>query len=514
MKTRKKNSLLKTTVIVSALVVLGKALGFGREALIAAFYGATAQTDAFFFAQDIHNMLFPAVSGSLAEAFTAVYVNIFTKHGDREGDRFGSRAVNAALLMGLLLGLIGTLVAPVIVPLLAPGFKGETLNLAIRFTRINMGFFFITTVRYLLSSVLTSRERFIGSQVAGLTFNITIILAVLLFAGSSLYLLNASAIVGGAVQLIMLGLFCIGCFRYTPKSSPFHPDVRYLFTLAMPIFLGNSVWQLNNIVDKALSSTLTGGSLSALTYGGSLNGLVVNVFITSLSTVLYPTLTAAAASGDREQFSRHLLSSLQILSMILMPICCVTLFTSREIVQIVFGHGSFDRAAVGLTAVVLVSYVPRFLFIGIREVLTRGFFANQNMKTPALNSAIGVGCNICFSLLLVRRLGLMGIALGTSVADLVSAGLLFIQAGKRLEGVRTVHFLKQLAAQIAAGILACIALYLLAKSRIPGRIGIGENSTFLAAMAWFLLCTLIGFLVYIAGLFLIDRSQLQRRGKK
>ena len=46
----KSKSLLRTTVGVSLLIVLGKLLGFGREAVIAAFYGATAETDAFFFA--------------------------------------------------------------------------------------------------------------------------------------------------------------------------------------------------------------------------------------------------------------------------------------------------------------------------------------------------------------------------------------------------------------------------------------------------------------------------------
>ena len=76
---KKSNSLLSATLSVSLLAMLVKLLGFFREALIAAYYGATAETDAFFFAEGMPTTFFPAVSSGLALAFTSLFDHKFAR---------------------------------------------------------------------------------------------------------------------------------------------------------------------------------------------------------------------------------------------------------------------------------------------------------------------------------------------------------------------------------------------------------------------------------------------------
>lgn len=508
----KNHSLLKTTTAVSLLVILGKILGFGREALIAAYYGATAETDAFFFAQSMPNMIFPAISGGLSTALTSLYVKRLENFDESDGNRYASRLLNGLMLLGCALGFAGFMISPVLVSLLAPGFSGNQVELATILTQIIMISFPLYFMNYMLGAILNSRKVFISSQVAGLLYNVTIILLTAACGRKyGVLLLCTATVLGSAAQFMCLLFLCVRThFYYTPRLNPFHSDTAELFRLALPIMLGNSVWQLNTIVDKSLSSLLPEGSLSALSYASSLNALVISVFVTSLSTVIYPSLTSIAAKADMERYRNVLQQGLLGLTLILIPISCITLLAADDVVNIVYARGSFDQTAVAYTTVVLVCYAPQFLFVGIREVLSRGFFALQDTKTPSVNSAVGVGCNIVFSLIFVRWLGLQGIAMGTSLSALVSAVLLLHRARARLPEMGFAAFYRRLALQAAAGLALMLVLSVFRQlCPVSG------------ALLRFALSTLIGFFVYFAALLLVDRkgsrevlSSLLRRMKK
>lgn len=459
---KRQASLLHAAFSVTCLVLLGKVLGFAREAMIAAYFGTTAETDAFFFAHAMPSMMFPAVGNSLALAFTALYVKRCTEQGDREGDHFASRSLVATLLLGILLSIAGVLLSPWLVPLLAPGFSGVQLNLAVQLTRLSMGAFTLTLLQYLLGAILNSKGFFLGAQIAGLLYNALIISVTAVFgSGQSMVFLMMTVIGGMVIQVTMLCIFCCRRMRGTMRDlSPFHRDIGQLFYQALPILLGNSVVQLNNIVDKALGSTLTEGALSALSYASSLNTMVTDVFIISLSTVLFPALTRDAASGDMDHYNDTLIQSLSGLSLLLVPISCITVLDSHAIVEIVYGRGNFQQQSIALTALALACYAPRFVFAGIREVLTRAFFALQDTKTPMVISAVGVGCNILFSILFVRKLGMAGIALGTVVSVFVIAVLLLWKARVRLAMLPLRIFFLSLAKQLAAGAVLILALVL------------------------------------------------------
>ena len=493
------HSILKTSIALTLIALLSKIIGFARESLIAAYYGATAETDAFFFAYSMPGMIFPAVCSSLSTAFISLYVKHLEEDGKVLGDQYASRMLNATVLLGLFLSALGVILSPVIVPLLAPGFTAEQDLLAIRLSRMSMGAFVFLMLQYMLTAILNSKQRFIGAQLAALSYSISIVvITVFLGPGQSMDTLMLTVIGGMLIQAMALALSCIGHFHWTISLSPFHHETRHLIQLALPILLGNSVVQLNEIVDKALGSTLPEGSLSALNYGNTLSALVITVFITSLSTVLYPTLTSNAATGNLEQYGRTLLKSMSGLSLILVPITVITLLTSEDIVEFVYARGAFDHLAVEYTSIVLACYAPMFVFSGIREVLTRGFFALQDTRSPMWNSSIGVGCNIVFSLLFVRWIGIAGIALGTTVSALVTAVLLLWNTHRKLPFLSLRPFFRNFIKQMIAGAAAFFTLLCF------------RQYIFLPyALFRFAVATAVGFAVYAIVLLLLYGSNLK-----
>lgn len=459
---KKSDSLLRAAFSVTLLVVVSKLMGFGREALIAAYFGTTAETDAFFFAQGMPSMLFPAVGNSLAFAFTSLYVHYSTRQGEESGDLLASRLLLFCGGLGMGLSVLGIFLAPVLVPLLAPGFTPEQFALATQLTRLSMGAFVLTILQCILGAIMNAKRFFIAAQVAGFVYNGYIIaITAALGTGQDVYVLMMTVVAGMLLQVATMVLLSHRHFRFALREPVrILPEARQLLRLAAPILLGNSVVQINNIVDKAISSTLPDGSLSALSYASTLNSLVIDIFVISLSTVLFPELTRDAASGDQDRFGHTLMRSLSGLTMLLIPISVISGVDAEEIVSVIFGRGSFDATSISLTGLVLMCYSPRFVFAGIREVLARAFFAMQDTKTPMVISTVGVGCNIVCSLLLAPVLGLMGVALGTVVSVFVIAVLLLRQARHRIEALPVGVFLHNLLRQLlaGAGMLLCLLL--------------------------------------------------------
>lgn len=495
---KKSNSLLGATLSVSLLAVFVKLLGFVREALIAAYYGATAETDAFFFAEGMPNTFFPAVGSSLALAFTSLYIQKRETKGEEISERYASRMICMSALLGVILGVLGAAASPLLVPLFAPGFSGKQQELAIVLTRLIMGTVVLTVLQYMLSAVLNAKKHFMPAQIAALSHNMAIIAIIVLFThGHDMVFLMIAVIAGMAVQVAVLLLCCCRHFTYIRGLSPFHRDTWHLFRMAFPVLLGNSIIQINNIVDKALGSTLPEGSLSALNYANNLTAFVISVFITSLATTLYPTLAAKAAE-ESDGFGKALLQSIGGLSLVLIPISCITVIDAKDIVSVVYARGSFDQTAVFYTALALSWYAPMFPWAGIRDILTRAFYAVQNTKIPMRNSAVGVGCNIMFSLLFVRWLGLVGIALGTAISSVITAVLLLWNAHKYLPSLRLRPLFWELGKQFLAGIFLLTALLIFRRfSHFPH-----PAVQFTADTIW-------GFICYFLALRLLGSEELR-----
>lgn len=95
---------------------------------------------------------------------------------------------------------------------------------------------------------------------------------------------------------------------------------------------------------------------------------------------------------------------------------------------------------------------------GLRDVLTRAFYALQDTKTPMINATIAVAINIILNIVLSRFLGIGGLALATSIAGTVSAFLMFITLRKKIGpfGLRAavISFAKIIAASLLMGGIA------------------------------------------------------------
>jgi putative peptidoglycan lipid II flippase len=98
---------------------------------------------------------------------------------------------------------------------------------------------------------------------------------------------------------------------------------------------------------------------------------------------------------------------------------------SGPIIAALFQRGAFGPAETDATAAALAAYalgLPAYVLV---KVLTPGFFARQDTKTPVKIAVTALLTNIGLILVLIGPLAHVGIALATTLSNWLNAGLLY-----------------------------------------------------------------------------------------
>ncbi|HYL82082.1 MAG TPA: lipid II flippase MurJ, partial [Candidatus Acidoferrum sp.] len=103
-----------------------------------------------------------------------------------------------------------------------------------------------------------------------------------------------------------------------------------------------------------------------------------------------------------------------------------------QILHVLFERGAFTRPVTLLTAEILVGFAVGLTFYVGNRILAPAFYAMHDTRTPVLTGMAAVAVNIVTSLLLMRPLGVTGLALATAAASGCNFLLLFACLRRRI----------------------------------------------------------------------------------
>lgn len=466
-------SLVKAASIITAAAVLSRILGYVREMLLAARFGATYTTDAYVTAHDLPYSLFLTVSAGVVMVFIPVYREVVQRRGHEAAGRLVVSVTNLTLLFALALLALGWALAPWFVPILVPWFPEHAHALTVSLTRTMLPMLLFMGLGGVATAVLNAHHRFTAPAFVGLVNNLPVVLTLLVVSQTAhIRWVAWSVVAGAALGALMLlpSLRRLG-IGWRPAVDWEDPGLAKVGRLIVPVLITTGIIQVQDFFDRFLASGLAEGSISALNYAVRVNSLPYGVVGTSIATVLYPTLAAQAADQQADELRATLARGLRMLSFVLLPMAVGLLLFREPIVQLMFQRGAFDPAATRLTAYALLFYAPGILLFGWQDFLNRCFWALQDTRTPAWAAAGLVAFGLVFKLALVGPLAHGGLALGQTLATLVSVGFLLWQLRKRLTYIGGREILRSLGVHLAtaaAGGLAGWGLYGLIARAAPG----------------------------------------------
>jgi len=442
-------NLTKALGSVGGLTLASRVLALVRDTLQASYVGAGFASDAFFVAFRLPNM-FRAL---FAEgAFSAAFIPLFNRKvaeggGTAAGVDFAERAL-AVLFPVLLLFTAAMLVAAYPVTwALAGGFErqhpsADQFAFAVSLSRFTIPYLMLISLVSLLGGILNSLDRFWVNAAAPILLNVAMVGSLIFFHGGDPYATaRAQAIsvtVGGVLQLAWLWWACRQAGVSLKLRRPrIDDDVRRMLKLIIPAAAGAGAAQINLAISTALAGNLlAAGSISAIYYADRLNQLPLGMIGIGLGTILLPVVSRLLSQGRDSEAMEMQNRGLELALFLTLPATAAFVFAAEPIVRGLFQHGAFVasdsvRAAQALAAFSLG--LPSYVLV---KVLTPGFYARSDTKTPLRLALYSVAINLVGNLVLIPslaqwNLGQIGPPLSTAIASTVNVASLYFVLARR-----------------------------------------------------------------------------------
>lgn len=442
-------NLLKTVATVSGLTLLSRVTGLIREVLTASLFGAGAQTDAFFVAFRLPNLLRRLFAeGAFTQAFVPVLGQVKAQQGEEAAKSLAGRAALLLFLVLAVLVVLAILAAPLLVWLMTGGFSGDTarFDLATEMTRWMFPYILLISMVALAAGVLNTFSEFRLPAFTPVLLNLSFIGAALLLAPrlqEPIWALVVAVLVGGLAQLLLQfwGLRRLGLLRgwssswlrpWTGlRSATQDPHVKRMLTLMLPASLAVSVAQVSLVINTHIASRLEEGSVSWLTYADRLMEFPTALLGVALGTVLLPSLTQSHNEGNPQRTSELIDWGLRLLVLLSIPAAVALAFMSVPLTAGLFHYGAFDAQDLEMTAMAMSAYSVGLLGLIAVKVLAPGFYAQQNIKTPVKAALFTLVLTQLLNLATVPLFQHAGLALSTSLAACANALLLYWQLRRR-----------------------------------------------------------------------------------
>ena len=282
----------KATIGLMLATIIAKVLGFGRELVLAAVYGASMYSDAYLTAMNIPVVLFTIIGTTLGTVLIPMYFEVNNDLGEKKALNFTNNVFNIVIAICIVLAILGFIFTEQLVKVFAMGFEGQTLKIAIDFTRITIIGIVFTGLSYVMTAYLQIKNNFTVPGLISVPKNIIIITSIILSVKYNPYIMIWGTLLGIATEFLFQLPFAIKSgYKYQPYINIKDKYIKKMSWLIGPVLIGVAVNQINTMVDRTLASTLVEGSISALNYANKLNGFVMALFITSVGAVIYPMLS-------------------------------------------------------------------------------------------------------------------------------------------------------------------------------------------------------------------------------
>jgi putative peptidoglycan lipid II flippase len=195
--------------------------------------------------------------------------------------------------------------------------------------------------------------------------------------------------------------------------------------LILPAVFGAGIYQISRFIDLFFLGRLEEGSFVFLALADRLNQLPLGIIGIALGTAILPALSRFIAQDDAGGAQRVQSNAIELGLLLTVPAAVGLFCAAQPLVSAFYFGGKFGMDDVINTASVvamLVVGLPAYVLV---KVLTPGFFARKDTKTPVYTAAASLSINITLNLILIPVMGVAGLALAGALAAWANCAMLY-----------------------------------------------------------------------------------------
>ena len=503
-------SLARAAVIVGVAYVLSNLTGLGQRIIVTSRFGTSVEYDAFNAAFRIPDLLFSLLAGgALASAFIPTFTTRLSRNQQKLAWRLAAYVGGLVFAIMSVVAVLAALFAPFLVKtIIAPGFNEEAVTLTVALMRMMLVSTVIFGVSGLMMGVLQSNNNFIAPAIAPSLYNIGIIFGALALKDQGIYGVAQGVVIGAVLHLVVQVPALIRILRQVKRdlrseigdsnaghqskiSNPQSPisnselrtDVRNVINLMLPRIVGLGAVQVNLIVTIALASNMGEGAVSALNIAFATLILPQAAIAQAIATVLFPTISAHAARGERAEFGTALTRAINVVIALSAPAAIGLILLGQPLIRMLFERNTFSSQSTAAVAFALAWYGVGLVGHSALEIVTRGFYALHDTLHPVILSVASMVLNVALSLILAGVFSAHhlppygGLALANSIATALETLALFALLAYRVPEMNmmqtVVASLKSTLASAIMAVVLMVWLQLAGTGDLPALLAIG-----------------------------------------
>lgn len=402
---------------VAAAGIVVKLVAMGKEFVVAGVFGRTDAMDAFLAAFLLPGLLINLISESMNQALAPTLVRVRALEGHDRAQRLLSNAMLWSCGLLALVSLAMALGARGFFPLIAANFSAAKLDLSVRIFYTLLPVVLLAGIASNCTAVLNTLDRFLMPALAAVvTPLLTIACALALGARLGIYALSAAAVGGALLQAVwMAWSMDAHGYRFRLRWYGMDEPTREVARQYGPVLLSSVVSSGGLLVDQAMAAMLPAGSVSALVYANRFVSVVLTLLGGAVASAATPPLAELVAHRDWSECRRTVRTWLGITAFVSIPIAGALMLGANPLIRLAFQHGAFHAEDTSAVVPVLVFYSIQIPFFVCSRVFYRFLLAMRRSDLILCCGVLNLALDVLLNLLLMRRMGVAGIALATSL---------------------------------------------------------------------------------------------------
>jgi putative peptidoglycan lipid II flippase len=419
-----KNVTLTNIILVGGLTILTSGFGFLKEIVVAKNFGLSELLDAYYIA-----ILFPSfVSNVFLSSYQSVFIPNYVNE-QKTNRSIGSFQTSAALIT-LFISAFFLFLAYLFTDLfLEVFFKGHAIEF---YTLVKNQFAFVAPcivfwgLTSIINGLLNVDNEFKFSTLSSVFTPLSIIFCLLFFKDYFGELVLAIATLIGSSAGFLFVLFIAIKRRIIFIDVPnFKSKNSIIMFQQLPAKITASLLNgINPIVDQYFSAQLVVGSIAALNYGIKIPAFAISIGSMALGNVLLPYFSKLAVEDIKGLYVKliRLLKYVFVFSSI---IAILAILLSYPTVMIIFERDAFGRDETIIVSKIQKMYLLQLPFYLVGIIMIRFLTAINKNNFMVFTSIISLFLNLILNFILMKLMGVYGLALSTSIVSIVIGVILY-----------------------------------------------------------------------------------------
>src|SRR5262249_19546958 len=419
--------ILSAATVILSLNIVTRLLAIAKELLTAKAFGTSNELDAFLIAFVIPTFLINLTDNTLGLSVIPTFIQVRESQGKEASERLFSQLTVLILISLLILGSVLTLLSPVLLPLIGSGFNSSKLALTQMLFFWLMPTILLNGISTMGTTVLNANERFALPTIAAAVIPLSILLALIfILQRFGIYTLAIGNVTGFALELIVI-ILAVKHYgvRWNCRWSAATPALKQVLHQSGPAFISAIVMSSWFLIDQSMAAMLSPGSVSALNYANRIIALPASMAIIALGNAATPFFSRLVIEKKWEEV-RHTIHRYLFMIFIVGSVAAVGLMLIAEpLIHFLYERGSFTSDNTHLVGNILKLYAIQLPFYFVSILIIRLVSAMRANTMLLWVSAINITLNIVLNYILMRKIGVAGIALSTSIVYIISFAFLF-----------------------------------------------------------------------------------------